>query len=101
MVPALATYLEGGRMRRPYVDGGYYCKTRENRPLLGPTPVAGNHLLCGLSGFGIMASQAAAEIVAAHIAGDALPDYADAFLLSRYEDPAYVAGLERFSSGQL
>jgi glycine/D-amino acid oxidase-like deaminating enzyme len=101
MVPALATYLSGGRMRRPYVDGGYYCKTRENRPLLGPTPIAGNHLLCGLSGFGIMASQAAAELVAAHIVGDTLPDYADAFLLRRYEDPAYVASLERFSSGQL
>jgi glycine/D-amino acid oxidase-like deaminating enzyme len=101
MVPALATYLGGGRMRRPYVDGGYYCKTRENRPLIGPTPVAGNYLLCGLSGFGIMASQSAAELLAAHVTGEALPDYAPAFLLSRYEDPAYVAGLGRFSSGQL
>jgi sarcosine oxidase subunit beta len=104
MVPTLATYLNGGRMRRPYVDGGYYCKTKENRPLVGPTPVAGNHLLCGLSGFGIMASQAAAELLAAHIlgdTGDALPDYAAAFLLSRYDDPAYVASLDRFSSGQL
>jgi len=101
MVPALATYLGGGRMRRPYVDGGYYCKTRENRPLVGPTPVAGNHLLCGLSGFGIMASQAAAELLAAHVTGDALPDYAPAFLLSRYEDPAYLASLESFASGQL
>jgi glycine/D-amino acid oxidase-like deaminating enzyme len=104
MVPTLATYLSGGRMRRPYVDGGYYCKTRENRPLVGPTPIAGNHLLCGLSGFGIMASQAAAELLAAHILGDpadTLPPYAAAFLLSRYEDPAYVASLDRFASGQL
>ncbi|MEA2692633.1 MAG: hypothetical protein QOJ16_2020 [Acidobacteriota bacterium] len=101
MVPALATYLGSGRMRRPYIDGGYYCKTRENRPLIGPTPVAGNHLLCGLSGFGIMASQAAAELLAAHVTGETLPDYAPAFLLRRYEDPAYLASLERFSSGQL
>jgi sarcosine oxidase, subunit beta len=99
MVPALAQYLS--RMRRPYVDGGYYCKTQENRPLVGPTPVEGNHLLCGLSGFGIMASQAAAELLAAHVTGEALPAYAPEFLLSRYEDPAYLASLARFSSGQL
>ncbi|HZF13910.1 MAG TPA: FAD-binding oxidoreductase [Thermoanaerobaculia bacterium] len=99
MVPALAQYLS--RMRRPYVDGGYYCKTRENRPLIGPTPVPGNHLLCGLSGFGIMASQAAAELLAAHVTGETLPDDASEFLLSRYEDPAYLASLARFSSGQL
>jgi glycine/D-amino acid oxidase-like deaminating enzyme len=101
MVPGLAVYLESGRMRRPYVDGGYYCKTRENRPLVGPTPIAGNHLLCGLSGFGIMASQAAAELLAAHVAGDSLPDYAGAFLLRRYEDPGYVASLDGLPSGQL
>lgn len=101
MVPGLAVYLESGKLRRPYVEGGYYCKTRENRPLVGPTPVAGNHLLCGLSGFGIMASQAAAELLAAHVTGGSLPAYAPAFLLSRYEDPAYVASLERISSGQL
>ncbi len=99
MVPALAEYL--GRMRRPYVDGGYYCKTRENRPLIGPTPIDGNHLLCGLSGYGIMASQAAAELLAAHLLGTELPDYAGDFLLSRYEDPAYLAKMEAMTSGQL
>jgi glycine/D-amino acid oxidase-like deaminating enzyme len=101
MVPALAVYLESGRMRRPYVDGGYYCKTRENRPLIGPTPVAGNFLFCGLSGFGIMASQAGAELLAAHITGESLPPYAPDFLLSRYQDPAYLARLDRIASGQL
>jgi sarcosine oxidase, subunit beta len=99
MVPGMAAYL--GKMRRPYVDGGYYCKTRENRPLIGPTPVAGNYLLCGLSGYGIMASQAAAELLAAHVTGGALPSYAGDFLLSRYENPEYVNGLAQLSSGQL
>ena len=99
MAPCLAEYL--GRMRRPYVDGGYYCKTRENRPLIGPTPVEGNYLLCGLSGYGIMASQSAAELLAAHVAGAPLPDYAGDFLLGRYEDPAYRARLEAMASGQL
>jgi glycine/D-amino acid oxidase-like deaminating enzyme len=99
MVPALAEYL--GRMRRPYVDGGYYCKTRENRLLIGPTPVAGNYLLCGLSGYGIMASQAAAELLAAHVLGTELPDYAGDFLLSRYQDPEYLGKMAAMTSGQL
>ena len=34
MVPALQAYIDKGA--RPYVDGGYYIKTRENRPLIGP-----------------------------------------------------------------
>jgi glycine/D-amino acid oxidase-like deaminating enzyme len=103
MVPALAEYL-GPHMRRPYVDGGYYCKTRENRLLVGPTPVEGNYLLCGMSGYGIMASQAAAELLAAYIVGAALPDlpaYAPEFALSRYQDPAYLAKMEAMTSGQL
>lgn len=100
MVPALAEYL-GPRMRRPYVDGGYYCKTRENRLLVGPTPIAGNYLLCGMSGYGIMASQAAAELLAGYVVGSALPDYAPEFVLSRYEDPAYLAKMEAMTSGQL
>jgi glycine/D-amino acid oxidase-like deaminating enzyme len=99
MVPALTEYL--GRMRRPYVDGGYYCKTRENRPLIGPSPVEGNYLLCGLSGYGIMASQAAAELLAAHVLGAPLPEYAGELLLSRYEDPAYLEKIKKMTSGQL
>ena len=99
MVPALAEYL--GRMRRPYVDGGYYCKTRENRPLIGPTPVEGNYLLCGLSGYGIMACQAAAELLGAHLTAADLPDYAGELLLGRYEDPAYLRKVEAMTSGQL
>ena len=99
MVPGLAEYL--GRMRRPYVDGGYYCKTRENRALIGPTPVAGNFLFCGLSGYGIMAAHAGAELLAAHMLGLDPPDYAKEFALSRYEDPEYLAKVEAMSSGQL
>jgi len=99
MVPGFAVYLE--RMRRPYLDGGYYCKTRENRALVGPTPVAGNHLLCGLSGYGIMAAPAAAELLAAHVLGAGLPAYSGDFLLSRYQDAAYREQLAAMPSGQL
>ncbi len=102
MVPGFAVYL-GEKMRRPFVDGGYYCKTAENRPLIGATPVAGFHLLCGLSGYGIMASAAAAELLGATLTGDTLPAYAAEFRLDRYADPAYQARLARgeFNSGQL
>jgi glycine/D-amino acid oxidase-like deaminating enzyme len=99
MVPDLAVYLD--RLRRPYVDGGYYCKTKENRALIGPTPVEGNHLFCGLSGYGIMAAQAGAELLAAHILKSELPGYAGEFLLSRYEDAVYREKVEAMASGQL
>ena len=99
MVPGLETYLD--RLPESRVDGGYYTKTPENRPLIGPSGVDGVHLVAGLSGFGVMAAAGAADLLAAHILGDDLPDYADAFLLSRYQNPAYVAGLATADSGQL
>jgi glycine/D-amino acid oxidase-like deaminating enzyme len=97
MVPALKAYI--GKGARPYIDGGYYIKTRENRPLIGPLPVEGAYMSGAFSGFGIMASCAAAELIARHICQRPLPDYAPAFLLSRYEDPAYRALLDRWGDG--
>ncbi len=67
MIPRLCDYL--GRTERPAIDGGYYCKTRENRPLIGPLDVEGAFVIGTLSGFGHMASQAAAELLAAHFTG--------------------------------
>lgn len=97
MVPALAPYKE--RIREPWVDGGYYCKTRENRPLIGPLPVEGAWVLGALSGYGIMASQGAAEILADRLTGETPPTWSDAFLLERYEDPAYRRLLESWDAG--
>jgi len=91
MIPGLAAYR--GRGAEATVDGGYYCKTPDNRPLVGPTRVAGVFLLGALSGFGVMASQAAAELVAAHVLEQPLPGYAAAFLPGRFDDPAYRRGL--------
>lgn len=99
MVPGLQVYLD--RLPESVVDGGYYTKTRENRPLIGPAGREGVHLLAGLSGFGVMVSAGAADLLARHITGGDLPEHADAFLLARYDDPAYVAGLESVASGQL
>jgi len=101
MVPGLAVYA--GNYGRPYIDGGYYCKTQENRPLIGPLPVEGAYIFGALSGYGIMASQAGADLLAAHIAGRDLPPYAPAMALSRYDDPAYRALLDSWdpTTGQL
>ena len=91
MVPGLEAYF--GQGGSAVVDGGYYCKTPENRPLIGPLPVTGAFVIGALSGFGVMGSQAAGELLAAQVTGTKLPDYAPAFLLSRYEDAAYRARL--------
>jgi glycine/D-amino acid oxidase-like deaminating enzyme len=100
MVPGLAVYRD--RLPQSTVDGGYYTKTRENRPLIGPAGPAGFHLLAGLSGFGVMVAAGAADLLARHVGGADLPDYSDAFLLDRYDDPAYVSAIAGpLSSGQL
>lgn len=99
MVPGLEAYRD--RLPESFVDGGYYTKTIENRPLIGPTAVEGVHLLTGLSGFGVMVSAGAADLLARHIAGHDLPGYAGAFLLSRYDDPEYIDAMESTASGQL
>ena len=100
MVPGLAGYLD--RLPQSAVDGGYYTKTEENRPLLGPAGPAGFHLLAGFSGFGVMVAAGAGDLVSRHIVGDELPEYSDAFLLSRYQDPGYVTSIAGLtSSGQL
>jgi glycine/D-amino acid oxidase-like deaminating enzyme len=100
VVPALASYL--GRLPRCFVDGGYYTKTRENRFLAGPLPVEGAYVLGALSGYGMMASNGAADLLADHVVGRVLPAYAPAFQLERYDDPRYRVLVERWGdSGQL
>jgi len=100
MVPGLEIYRE--RLPKPFVDGGYYTKTRENRPLACPLPIEGAFVHGALSGFGLMASAATSELVARHIVGDELPPYAQSFHLDRYDDPAYQTILEDWEgSGQL
>jgi glycine/D-amino acid oxidase-like deaminating enzyme len=103
MVPALAPYMSAAARGVTVVDGGYYCKTAENRPLIGPLPVQGAYVLGALSGSGIMAAHGCAELVALHVAGQPLPDYAKWFLPSRYADRAYRALIEQWGPlvGQL
>ena len=100
MVPGMQAYF--GHMPKPVSDGGYYAKTRENRPLIGPLPVEGAYIIGALSGYGLMAACGAGELLAAHLTGGSLPHYASAFTLDRYHDPAYqklLAGWDK--TGQL
>ncbi len=100
MIPGLAAYA--GNFGRPYVDGGYYCKTRENRPLIGPLPVAGALRLRGAVGLwhhGFAGGGGCWR----RISSEELPEYAEAMALSRYEDAGYRKLLEGWDAtmGQL
>jgi sarcosine oxidase, subunit beta len=100
LLPRFEEYFE--RMPKPVIDGGYYTKTKENRPLITPLPVEGAYLIGALSGFGLMAGCGAGDLLAAHITGSKLPPYAPAFNLQRYQDPKYQQLLENWTSdGQL
>ena len=116
LVPSLAAYFDDdaraslvrtsapGRtshetQRPPFVDGGYYTKTEENHPLIGPAPgpqgqgsIAGATVCGALSGYGIMASHAAGELAAAYATGSSSLPLAYSPLLSplRYQDAAFM-----------
>ena len=100
VIPALAKYFN--QIPKPFVDGGYYTRTPENRPLIGPLAVEGAYIIGGFGGFGMMASCGASDLLAKHISGAELPGYAPAFLLSRYDDPHYQETLKEWgASGQI
>jgi glycine/D-amino acid oxidase-like deaminating enzyme len=97
--PRLREYRD--RLPRAVVDGGYYTKTPENRPLIGSLRTEGAFVVGALSGFGIMAAAAAGELAATHVTNADLPDYASAFSPTRYNDPDYVEMMTTAESGQL
>ena len=101
MVPGLSRYVDRSTMG--IVDGGYYCKAPDNRPLIGPTSIDNVFIAGALSGFGIMASQAAADLLGTYILDRARPAYATAFHPARFNDPGYRQVLATLDpkSGQL
>lgn len=100
LMPSMTAYLD--HLPAIFVDGGYYTKTRENRPLACPLWCDGAYLHGALSGFGMMASLGTAEILACHITGTTPPDYAPSFDLTRYDDPGYVRSIDDWGgTGQL
>lgn len=92
MIPGMNRYFGTGSSC--HVDGGYYCKTPDNRPLIGALPIAGAFVVGALSGYGIMGSQAAAEMVTAAVLGAPPPALGAAFAPGRFDDPAYVTAID-------
>ncbi|HKI54181.1 MAG TPA: FAD-dependent oxidoreductase [Anaerolineales bacterium] len=100
MLPRMKEYF--GKIPRPQLDGGFYTKTQENHPLVGPMGVDGAYVIGSVSGYGIMSACGVGELLAKHVTGSELPDYASAFILSRYDNPEYQKKLENWGdSGQL
>lgn len=96
IVPGMAAYIK--KMPRPFIDGGYYTKTKENRPLAGPLSVKGAYVIGAASGYGIMAAAGLAELLAAQIANKKLPEYAHWFSLERYQNSEYQDLLKNWGS---
>jgi glycine/D-amino acid oxidase-like deaminating enzyme len=78
------------RIPRPQLDGGYYTKAPDNRPLVGPTSIEGSYVLGAVSGYGIMSACALGELLASYVTGGDLPEYSSTFLPARFDDPHYL-----------
>lgn len=100
-IPALAEYAEN--MPSPLIEyGGYYTRTKENWPLVGPTEMEGVFVVGALAGFGSMTACAVGELCAQYICDKTLPDYAPYFHPNRYNDPVINAELDTLDlDGQL
>lgn len=82
--PALKVYY--GKLPRQMVHyGGFYTKTSDNWPLIGPMGAPDAFMVCGLSGHGTMAACASGELAASWLNGCPLPEWAGHFLLDRFE----------------
>ena len=98
--PALRRYY--GRLPRAMTHyGGYYTRTIENLPLIGPTSLAGLYVLGGLSGYGTMAAAAGGELAAMWIRGEQVPAYGHALAPARYRDHALMQSLRARGTGEL
>jgi len=91
-IPEMKRYI--GKLPKPILHyGGYYTKTEENMPLIGPMNTKGAYVVGALSGFGTMACCAAGELVALQALQKELPSYAKALAPSRYDDIDFLEHL--------
>ncbi len=100
-IPALQVYVE--EPPTPIVQfSGYYTRTPENLPLIGPLEIEGLFTVSALSGYGTMAACSAGELCADWMMGGELPDYARYFHPDRYSDGVLMDEINRVGSdGQL
>ncbi len=100
-IPALKPYVD--EPPTPIVQfSGYYTRTPENLPLIGPLQKEGLFTVSALSGYGTMAACSAGELCADCIMGGELPTYAPYFHPERYDDSTLMAEINKTASdGQL
>lgn len=101
VIPDLAKYLD--EMPTPVIGyAGYYSRTEENWPLIGPLGTPNSFTVSALSGFGTMAACAAGELCADWVVDAELPTYAKFFNPARYQDPELLELIRcAASDGQL
>jgi len=87
-IPGLKPYLD--KMPKTMIDGGYYTKSIDNKPLIGPGNIKNLYICTGLSGYGIMGAAGAGELLAKYVSQSSVPDYAAHFLPYRFSDPEYL-----------
>ena len=100
-IPALDAYSEN--IPTPVIEyGGYYTRTAENWPLVGPTEMDNVFVVGALAGFGSMTACAVGELCAKYITNKILPEYAPYFHPNRYNNPIIKAALDNLDmDGQL
>ncbi|MHA1165434.1 MAG: FAD-dependent oxidoreductase, partial [Alphaproteobacteria bacterium] len=101
MVPGLEAYCDA--MPRALTHyGGYYTRTAENWPLIGPMGTDGAFMVAGLSGYGTMTACAAGELCAGWVTGAPMPDYARDFSLARTNDAVFMGKISKIGdAGEL
>ena len=100
-IPALAPYVDDPPT--PIIQfSGYYTRTPENLPLIGPLELDGLFTVSALSGYGTMAACSAGELCADWMMESELPEYARYFHPDRYSDADLMAEINQIGSdGQL
>lgn len=101
-IPELAVYEND--IPTPIIRyGGYYTRTKENWPLIGPTKKANVFVIGALAGYGTMSACAAGELCAKYIdRQEDLPTYAPFFHPLRYDNLDMIKKMEELQlDGQL
>jgi len=100
-IPALRSYVD--EPPTPIIQfSGYYTRTPDNLPLIGPLQDRNLFTVSALSGYGTMAGCSAGELCADWIMAGDLPGYAVYFHPDRYQDPELMAEINGvLSDGQL
>lgn len=102
LVPGLEAYLDGDL---PIVahDGGFYARTPDGLPLIGPSGPSGAYTVSGLAGFGAMLAPGAGELAAGWLLGEASTEAAAALDPRRFDghDPSTLHAGDRATTGEL